>query len=198
MAFSAFYILVESFGKLVNPQPLTQLPWLTAAALIGFAGNELVALMQIRVGRRIGSAAMLADGQHARADGLTSLAVLGSVLGSLIGVPVLDPLIGLVIGLTIVGITMRAAKTVWDRLLDAVDPALIDTLDYAVRQVDGVRQVQRLRARWVGHQLMADVVLVVDASHSMAENDQLRAVVRAALKQAAPRLRDSTIELISA
>lgn len=105
IAFSAGYILYESVRKLLNPQPLDNLGWIALAALIGFVGNELVALMQIRVGQQIGSEAMVADGLHARTDGLTSLAVLLAVGGALIGLPIIDPLVGLLIGVAIIGIT---------------------------------------------------------------------------------------------
>lgn len=113
IAFSAAYILFESVQKLLNPQPLTNLPWVAAAAIIGFVGNELVALMQIRVGKKIGSDAMVADGQHARIDGLTSLAILIAVLGTALGFPILDPIVGIIIAFAIVGITWNAMKSTW-------------------------------------------------------------------------------------
>ena len=110
IGFSAAYIIYESVQRLFNPLPLDNLEWIALASLVGFVGNELVALMQIRVGRRIGSDAMIADGQHALIDGLTSLAVLIAVVGTLIGLPILDPIVGVVIGVAIVGITWNAIK----------------------------------------------------------------------------------------
>ena len=76
IALSAVLAGYESIRRLFEPQPLTNLGWVLAAALIGFAGNELVAVYRIRVGRRIRSAALVADGLHARTDGFTSLAVV--------------------------------------------------------------------------------------------------------------------------
>ena len=126
IAFSAGIIFWESIQKLFNPEPLTHLGWVAAAAIIGFVGNELVAMLQIRVGRSIGSAAMVADGLHARTDGLTSLAVLIAVAGTWLGYPLVDPIIGLLIGITILFITRDATVTMWYRLMDAIDPALLD------------------------------------------------------------------------
>src|SRR5690606_8955474 len=111
IAFSAGMIFWESYQKLVNPEPLTNLGWLAAAAIVGFLGNEFVAWFQIRVGKRIGSAAMVADGMHARTDGLTSLAVLIAVAGSWLGYPIVDPIVGILIGIAILFITWDATKT---------------------------------------------------------------------------------------
>ncbi|MEO1442807.1 MAG: cation diffusion facilitator family transporter, partial [Chloroflexota bacterium] len=137
IAFSAGYILFESFQKLISPEPLTNLPWVAAAALIGFIGNELVAVMQINVGKQIGSDAMIADGQHARVDGLTSLAVLIAVFGTLVGLPILDPIVGIIIAVAIVGITWNATKAVWFRMMDAVDPGIINRMEHFASETDG-------------------------------------------------------------
>jgi len=88
--FSACVAAYESIVKIIHPQPVHNLWWIAAAALIGFIGNEVVAVFRIRVGEEIGSAALIADGQHARVDGFTSLAVLVGVVGVALGVPILD------------------------------------------------------------------------------------------------------------
>ncbi len=108
IGFSAGYIFWASVQRLIEPQPLTHLPWVAVASIVGFLGNELVAVMQIRVGRQIGSAAIVADGQHAHTDGITSLAVLIAVFGTWIGWPVLDPIVGIVIAVAVIGITWDA------------------------------------------------------------------------------------------
>lgn len=195
IAFSAGYILVESIQKLLNPQPLTNPPWVAAAALIGFVGNELVALMQIRVGRQIGSDAMIADGQHARVDGLTSLAVLIAVFGTLVGLPILDPIIGIVIAVAIVGITWNAAKSVWYRLMDAVDPGIINRLEHDTGHVAGVQRVTAVRAHWVGHRLYAEMTVVVDAGLSLAEGQAITEAIRHAAQHAVPHLGELTIQV---
>lgn len=195
IAFSAGYILWESIQKLLDPQPLTNLPWVAAAAVVGFIGNELVAVMQIRVGRQIGSDAMIADGQHARVDGLTSLAVLIAVFGTLIGLPILDPIIGIVIGIAIVGITWNAVKSVWYRLMDGVDPALIHRMEHPIWDVVGEDCLERIRARWVGHRLYADVTIAIDSSLSLPEAHALIERMRADLQRAVPHLDDINVNL---
>lgn len=161
IAFSAAIIFWESFNRLLDPQPLRHVGWVAAAALIGFLGNEAVAQLQIRVGRRINSAALVADGMHARVDGLTSLAVLVPVMGSLFGLAWLDPIIGLLIGVTILFITRDAALRVWQRLMDAVEPSYVDRVEQLVGEVPGVEQVTAVRARWIGHVLDALVEIRV-------------------------------------
>jgi cation diffusion facilitator family transporter len=188
IGFSAGYIFWESFRKLLNPTPLTNLPWVAAAAIIGFLGNEAVASLQIRTGRRIGSDAMIADGLHARTDGLTSLAVLAAVIGVALGFPIVDPIVGLLIGVTILFIARDATRTIWYRLMDAVDPKLVDQVEQAAAGIAGVQQVHDVRVRWIGHQLHAELHIVVDedlpthASHAIAEG------VRHALVHAQNRL----------
>lgn len=195
IAFSAGYILWESFQKLIDPQPLTNLPWLAAAALIGFIGNELVAVMQIRVGKKIGSDAMIADGQHARVDGLTSLAVLIAVFGTVIGLPILDPIVGIIIAVAIIGITWSAVKSVWYRLMDAVDPAIINRMEHFASEVEGVEEINALRARWVGHRLYADMTIVVEDQLSFVETHSIAERIRSILNQALPHLHDITIHV---
>lgn len=191
IAVSAGVVFWESFNKLLNPQPMQNVGWVAAAAVIGFLGNEAVALLQIRVGRKIGSEAMVADGLHARIDGLTSLAVLVAVGGTLVGLPILDPLVGLLIGVAILFITRDATTRIWYRLMDAVDPGLTNRLEHAALQVSGVEAVERLRARWVGHQLFAELVV---AGHGV----DLAVGVEAALRQAVPHLAEATVQVTRA
>ncbi|RWF45201.1 MAG: cation transporter, partial [Mesorhizobium sp.] len=92
---SALVAGYEAIDRLFNPQPVRFLGWLAAAGVIGFLGNEAVAVFRIRVGRQINSAALIADGYHARTDGLTSLAVVAGAVGVWLGYPLADPIIGL-------------------------------------------------------------------------------------------------------
>ncbi len=193
IAFSAAYILFESVQKLINPQPLNNLWWVAAAAIVGFIGNELVALMQIRVGRKIGSDAMVADGQHARVDGLTSLAILIAVFGTAIGLPILDPIIGIVIAFAIVGITWNAMKSTWYRVMDAVDPHIIEHIEHHAEEVDGVAHVSQLRARWVGHRLYTEMTIEVDSSLTLVESHQISESVRTNLLESIQHLSEVTI-----
>ncbi len=195
IGFSAAYILAASAYRLFNPEPLTHLPWVAAASIVGFVGNELVASMQLRVGKRIGSAAMIADGQHARTDGLTSLAVLIAVVGTWRGLPILDPVVGIVIGIAIVGISWEAAKAVGYRLMDAVDPGLLNRMEHFAGEVEGVDRVVGLRAHWVGHRLFAEITVGVDEGLLMVESRGVAAKVRQVLHQAVPQLDTLHIEI---
>jgi cation diffusion facilitator family transporter len=195
IAFSAAVIFWESIQKLLNPQPMQNIGWVAAAAIIGFLGNEAVALLQIRTGRKIGSEAMIADGLHARIDGLTSLAVLIAAAGAALGLPIIDPIIGLVIGVTILFITRDAARRIWYRLMDAVDPALINRMEHYAGEVEGVKGVASLRARWIGHQLWAELTLIVDEQRSLAESHQITAQVQAVLRRAIPHLSHVIIQV---
>lgn len=170
IAVSAGVIFWESFQKLLNPEPLDNLGWVAVAAVIGFLGNEAVALLQIRTGRRIGSAALVADGLHARTDGLTSLAVLIAAGGSWLGLPILDPIIGLLIGVTILFITRDAAIRIWHRLMDSIEPEIMEQAEEVIRQQSEVKELRHLRMRWLGHTLYAEVQIAVDPSLTTAES----------------------------
>lgn len=190
---SAGIVFWESFQRFFTPQPLTNIGWVAAAALIGFLGNEAVAVMQIRVGNRIGSAALVADGLHARTDGLTSLAVLLAAGGAWLGFPLADPIIGLLIGVVILVITWDAARRVWYRLMDAVEPALVARAETAVSQHPGVQHIERLRLRWLGHQLQGDVRLNLQPT---ADRQATLQEIRHTLAHELPQLTDLTIETL--
>ncbi len=161
--------------RLLHPSSVRAVGWVIAAGLVGFAGNELVALYRVRVGRRIGSAALVADGRHARADGVTSLAVVGGAIGVALGWPQADPVAGLLITVAVLAILRNAARDIYRRLMDSVDPALVGQVERVLSVVDGVQQVTTVRIRWVGHVLQAEATLVSDrdltlgAAHAISE-----------------------------
>ena len=159
----------EAARRLADPQDVTHLWAVAAAAFIGFLGNELVATYRIRVGRRIGSAALEADGHHARTDGLTSLAVLLGAGGSALGWRWADPVVGLAITLAILLVLKDAARDVYRRLMDAVDPALVEAAERSLQGVAGVQRVGDVRIRWLGHRLRAEVQLEVDDTLSIVD-----------------------------
>jgi cation diffusion facilitator family transporter len=169
IALSSVLAGYEAIRRLLDPQPVGHLWAVAAAALVGFAGNEWVAQYRIRVGRRIGSAALVADGLHARTDGFTSLAVLVGAAGVALGWRQADPVVGLLITVAILGVLRSAAKQVLARLMDAVDPGLVDLARLAVAGVEGVRAVDDLRIRWIGHSLRAEVEIAVDPELSLAQ-----------------------------
>ena len=195
IGFSAAFILVESVQRLLNPLPLENLEWIALASLVGFVGNELVAEMQIRVGRRIGSDAMIADGQHARVDGLTSLAVLVAVLGTLIGLPILDPIVGVIIAIAIVGITWNAIKAIWLRMMDAVDPHLVEHVEAHVLALDGVLAMDTLRLRWVGHRVYGVAIVRVSGDTSLEACQSIIQAIQVEAGQVIPQLEELTVQV---
>jgi cation diffusion facilitator family transporter len=188
IVFSAGLAGYESFTKLVNPQPLSNVWWVVAAAIIGFLGNEAVAIFRIRVGNEIGSAALVADGQHARVDGLTSLAVLFGAVGSLLGFPLADPIVGLLITVAILFIVRDTAVIMWRRLMDAVEPEVVESLEQAASSVPGVVDVHGVRVRWMGHRLQAELHITVDEDLPTRESHRIAEEVRHTLVHAQPRL----------
>ncbi|BBY91813.1 putative cation efflux system protein [Mycobacterium gallinarum] len=188
IAVSALVAAVQAVRRLVDPVPLNHLSWVVAAGIIGFIGNEVVAVYRIRVGRRIGSAAMRADGMHARADGLTSLAVVAGAVGVWLGFPLADPIVGLVIAGAIGVVLVIATRDVFGRLLDRIDPEYLDTARTVLSRQPGVRGVRRVRMRWIGHRLEADTELDVDPSLSLADAHAVAHAAEHELAHAIPKL----------
>jgi cation diffusion facilitator family transporter len=180
IAVSAALAAYEAIRRLLDPQELDHLWLLTLAGLIGFAGNELVARYRIRVGRSIGSAALVADGLHARTDGFTSLGVVLSAAGAALGFDAADPIVGLLITVAVLAVLRDAVRDVYRRLMDAVDPALVDQVERVARGTDGVLDVGSVRLRWIGHRLRAELEIVVAAdltvvtAHHIAEETEHR------------------------
>lgn len=177
-----------AIDRLLDPQDISHLPAVAAAAVIGFIGNEWVARYRIRTGRRIGSAALVADGLHARTDGFTSLAVLLGAGGAALGWRLADPIVGLLITAAIAVVLKDAAREVFRRLMDAVDPALVDTAEHALGTVPGVVGVGELRLRWIGHHVRAEVTIVVDGDASVRDAHRVAVDAEHALLHAVPHL----------
>jgi len=167
--FSAVVAGYQAIERLMNPHPVGFLWVVAVASLVGFVGNEAVAVFRIRVGREIGSAALVADGYHARTDGWTSLAVLAGAVGVWGGYPLADPIVGLLIAAAILLIVWQSGKAVFTRLLDGVEPEAIEEIRHAAREVAGVEDVSEVRARWLGHRLHAELNVAVDPDLSVAE-----------------------------
>src|SRR5262245_61813878 len=174
--FSTIVAGYESIDRFFHPQDISHLGAVAAASVIGFLGNEGVAIFRIRVGRQIGSAALIADGYHARVDGWTSLAVLVGVLGVWLGYPLADPIVGLIITVAIFGIVIQSGKEIFARMLDGIDPQIVDEIRHAAAaHVSQVKEVTDVRARWLGHRLHAEVnvtlpsQITLEAAHKIAE-----------------------------
>ncbi|MGI5130103.1 cation diffusion facilitator family transporter [Pseudonocardia sp. CA-107938] len=194
IALSALVAGYESVHRLFAPAPVTNVGVLVAAGLIGFAGNELVAGYRIRVGRRIGSAALVADGLHARTDGFTSLAVVAGALGVAAGFPAADPIVGILITVAILVVLRGAARDIGRRLMDAVEPETVDLAERVLRDVAGVRDVETLRMRWTGHRLRAETAVLVDRDISAVAAHAIADAARHALLHEVPRMADALVQ----
>ncbi|KQS64294.1 cation diffusion facilitator family transporter [Modestobacter sp. Leaf380] len=195
IALSAVLAGYESIRRLLDPQPINNVGVVIAAGLIGAAGNELVALYRIRVGRRIGSAALVADGLHARTDGFTSLAVVAGALGVLAGFPLADPLVGLAITIAILFVLKSAARDIYRRLMDAVEPDVLDTAEASIRATPGVLDVERLRVRWTGHRIRAETAITVDPTLTITAGHDIAVDVHHRLLHDVPKLVDATVHV---
>jgi cation diffusion facilitator family transporter len=195
ITISAFLAGYESIRRFFNPRDVQYIWAVVLAAMIGFAGNEAVAIFRIRVGNEIGSAALIADGYHARVDGLTSLAVLAGAVGIWLGFPLADPIAGLVISLAIFRILWGSAKSIFTRMLDGVDPKIVDEIEHAVMHVPGVEQVTDVRVRWLGHRLHAELNLAVNSDFSVSEGHSTACQARHELVHHLPFLSDATIHI---
>jgi cation diffusion facilitator family transporter len=170
---SAIVAGYQSFERFIHPQKIGYLWAVILASIVGFLGNEAVALFRIKVGKEIGSAALIADGYHARVDGLTSLAVLTGAIGVWFGFPLADPIVGMGITIAILWIVWESGKAVFVRLLDGVDPDAVDEIRHAIDHVNGVRDVGEIRVRWLGHRLHAEINISVDSHLSVDKGHEI-------------------------
>jgi len=191
--FSALVAGYEAVDRLLHPHAVAALGWLALAGFIGFLGNEAVAVFRIRVGRQMSSAALIADGYHARTDGLTSLAVVLGALGVWLGYPLADPIIGLLITIAIFGIVWQSSRAVITRALDGVEPSLLDRIEHAVEHVPDVEQAIEVKARWLGHRLHADVAIAVREDMTVIAANDVVQRVRDELHAHLPELRSMNI-----
>ena len=192
---SAAFAGYEAINRLIHPQKITHLGIVMVAAVIGAVGNEVVAQYRIRVGRRIGSAALEADGVHARTDGVTSLLVLIGAIAVGLGAQWADAAVGLVITAAILVVGYQAALSVGQRLLDAVDPAVVARIERTVAAVDGVVAVTEVRARWMGHRLLAQVRLSVDGSIPLTGAHDIAEIAQHELLHYVSKLSDAIIHV---
>ena len=183
----------EAINRLVHPHRVDHVGWVIAAGLVGFVGNEGVAHYRIRVGRKIGSAALEADGYHARTDGFTSLAVVFGAIGVALGWQLADPLVGLLITLAILVVVRNAARDIYRRLMDGVDPALVQRVTDVLCAVDGIDAVESVRLRWVGHELQAEAEVLSEGTLSLVEAHDVAEVAQHHLLHEVPRLTRAAI-----
>jgi len=176
--FSAIVAGYESIERFLHPQDISYLWAVIAASIIGFVGNEGVAVFRLRVGREIQSAALIADGYHARVDGWTSVAVLFGAVGVWLGYPLADPIVGLLITAGIFGIVIHSGKSIFVRMLDGAEPRIIEEIRHAAAHVAEVKDVTEVRARWLGHRLHAEVNIAVNPQMTIAQAHAVATEVR--------------------
>jgi cation diffusion facilitator family transporter len=193
IAASAALAAYEAIDRLLHPRDVRHVGLVIAAGIIGFIGNELVAVYRIRVGRKIGSAALVADGLHARTDGLTSLAVVVGAVLVAAGWQQADPIVGLVITVAILSILRSAARDIYRRLMDSVEPELVDQVERVLAGVDGIETVDSVRIRWIGHELRAEAEIVSDADLTFPAAHAIAEEARHRLLHEVPRLADALI-----
>lgn len=175
---SAAASAVESIQKLTSDNIPTEIYLSMAAAIIGVAGNELLAQYKITVGKRINSVSLIADGHHSRIDGLTSLAAFIGLVGVKLGFPKADPIAGIVITVVILTVVFSTSRSVLHRLLDAVDPHVVPSIVTSASAVPGVEEVTDVRARWVGHTLHVVMNIEVDAELTLSKAHAIAEEVR--------------------
>lgn len=195
IAGSAIGAAYVSIDRLFHPQTVGYISAVMAASVIGFVGNEAVARIRIKAGKKIGSAALIADGFHARTDGFTSLSVLIGALGVWLGYPLADPIIGLFISVVICRVVWQSSKSVFTRLLDGVDPVVIDEIRDAMLKVPGVREVTEVRVRWLGHRMHAEANITVNSELSIERGHQIAAEARHQVLHRLHYLSNATIHI---
>lgn len=193
VALSAIVAAWQSIERILNPQPIGNLWWVAAAGVIGFAGNEAVAMYRIKVGRRIGSAALVADGIHARTDGFTSLSVVVGAIGVMLGFPLADPIVGLLISAAIFVLLWGTVKSLGRRLMDAIEPDLVHRAEHALEDTPGVLGIEKLQLRWIGHRIHGTAVVMISPDSTVTHADGIRREAHHRLEHALPNVEDITI-----
>ncbi|WP_022887449.1 cation diffusion facilitator family transporter [Glaciibacter superstes] len=196
VALSAIVAAWQSIERIITPQPLHNLWWVLAAGVIGFIGNEAVAIYRIRVGQKIGSAALVADGVHARTDGFTSLAVVIGALGVMLGFPLADPIVGLIISAAIIVLLWGTVRSIGRRLMDGIEPELLDRAEHALQHIEQVTAVTEIRLRWVGHRLQGDAVIHTP-NVPLTEANQIAANAETSVKKHLPNVDIMNIRTIA-
>ena len=196
VALSAIVAAGESINRLFHPQVLQNLWFVVIAGLVGFAGNEIVAIYRIRVGQKIGSAALVADGVHARLDGFTSMAVVLGAVGVLAGFPLADPIIGILISAAIIVLLWGTIKSIGRRLMDGIEPELVDRARHALEHAPGVLEVHKIQLRWVGHRLQGAATLTL-ADTTLSEAGRIAHDAEKHLKHHMPNIDDMVIRTIT-
>lgn len=181
----------ESVLKLVRHGATSNVGWAIGAALVGIAGNQLVARYKLHVGRRINSATLIADARHSWLDALSSAGAAVGLIGVLAGLRWADGVAGLLVTGFICHVGWEVSTDVVHRLMDGADPEVLHTAEAVAAETPGVRHAH-VRARTTGRTLRLEVEGWVDASTSVAEADRIGQLVADRLGVAVPEMRSFT------
>lgn len=192
---SALFAAYNAISLILEPAAIAYVEVVAIAGIVGFAGNEIIAQYRIRTGREIGSAALIADGYHARTDGLTSLAVVLGAIGVWLGYPLADPVVAILITLAILKVFWDSGKLVFGRLMDSVDPEVVDDIVHAIGHIEGVLEVADVKVRWIGHRMHAEITIAVDSGLSVSEGHDITIEVRESLARHVTYLSGTTIHV---
>ncbi|HSW48329.1 MAG TPA: cation diffusion facilitator family transporter [Candidatus Saccharimonadales bacterium] len=195
MLVSVVYTLYISVNRIFHPQTVSHLWVVALASLVGFAINEGAAIFRIRIGNQIHSQALIADGYHARTDGWSSLAVLLGAIGVWLGFPLADPLVGILISIVILKTTWESAKEVFARVLDGIDPKVIDEIKHIASHVKGVEEVTETRVRWIGHKIHAELNVAVDPKLSVEQGHDIASNISHDLLHELPYISNASIHV---
>jgi len=192
---SALFAAYNAIILILEPATIAYVEVVAIAGIVGFAGNEMIAQYRIRTGREIGSAALIADGYHARTDGLTSLAVVLGAIGVWLGYPLADPFVAILITLAILKVFWDSGKLVFGRLMDSVDPEVVDDIVHAIGHIEGVLEIADVKVRWIGHRMHAEITVAVDSGLSVSEGHDITIEVRESLARHVTYLSGTTIHV---
>lgn len=179
----------ESVSKLINPVTYSGIPLSLGAALVGVIANLGVSEYKLRVGRGIGSESLEADGIHSRVDALVSAGAFVGIGLAGLGLRIADPIAGILITFAIVYVLAGTVKQLFYRMMDAVDPTIVDEITQAASSVNGVLQVHDVRVRWVGRQLVAVMHVAMDPKSTLENAHALAMRVEDAVCHEVPAAR---------
>jgi len=193
IAGSAALVIFESIRAFGDSVEFSRPGLVLIAGGVGFLGNEAVAQYKLRTGRKIGSAALVADGQHSRADGLTSLGVIAAAIGLMLGWQWLDAMVGLGIGVMIAWAAVQSGRDVFLRLLDYGDPELLHQLGHAAESVEGFDHISDLRVRHLGRTVHVVAHVCMPAEYSLSQAHDVAEDLRHAWLRMVPA--DSLVDI---
>ena len=180
----------QSYDKLVSGRGTTHLTLGMLAAAIGIVGNQLVARYKLRVGREIKSAPLIVDARHSWLDAIASAGALVGLIGVAAGFRIADPIAGFAITLLIIHIGIDATKDVWSRLMDENDEEVAEAVRTVAQEVPGVVEVRNVRARWLGREVEARVLVRLPAAMTFGQAHDVAHRVQEAVRARVPDVRE--------